>query len=59
MSQGAVPGLNFGAATPLDVGSAYGIASSNNNANLNRSASNTNALYNLGGNLLGGYLRGP
>jgi hypothetical protein len=59
LSQGTVPGLNFGAATPLDVGGAYGIASGNNNANLARGASNTNALYNLGGSLLGSYFRGP
>lgn len=58
LSQGSVPGLNFGAATPLDVGGAYNTSVAANNAAANRTASNNNALYTLGGNLLGSYLRG-
>lgn len=58
LSQGSVPGLNFGSATPLDVGGAYNTSVAANNAAQNRTASNNNALYSLGGNLLGSYLRG-
>lgn len=55
-ARGGVNAPNFGAATPLDVGGAYGIASNNNNAQQNRNASDRNGLYQLGGSLLGGYL---
>jgi hypothetical protein len=44
---------NFGGASPLDVGSAYGIASQNNNAQQNRNASDRGALAGLGAAALG------
>jgi hypothetical protein len=55
-ARGGVNVPNFGAPTPLNVGDAYSIASNNSNNAANRTASNNNALYNLGGNLLGQYL---
>ena len=53
LSRGGVNAPNFGPPQPLDVGGAYGIASANNNAQMNRDASDRAGLYGLGGAALG------
>lgn len=53
-SRGGVNMPNFGAASPLDVSSAYGIANSNRNGRLAREASDRAGLYGLGAAALGG-----
>lgn len=53
-SRGGVTMPNFGSATPLDVGNAYGIASGNANGALNRQASDRAGMAGLGAALLGG-----
>lgn len=53
-ARGGVNMPNFGGATPLDVGGAYGIASGNQNSALNRQASDRGALAGLGAAALGG-----
>jgi hypothetical protein len=44
---------NFGSPSPLDVGSAYGIASGNANAAANRAAADRGAIYGAAGSVLG------
>lgn len=55
-ARGGVNAPNFGAAQPIDVGGAYGIASGNANSQANRDASNRNALYGLGASALGSFV---
>jgi hypothetical protein len=54
MARGGVNMPNFGNPAPLDVGSAYGIASNNSNAAAGRDASDRAGLYGLGAAALNG-----